>query len=55
MPKYTVQTPLQHDADRYEIGDPIELSAKAAEPLLAAGALALADKKSKAEPEPEAK
>ncbi|MDH5524447.1 MAG: hypothetical protein OEY01_10715 [Desulfobulbaceae bacterium] len=40
MPEYTVENcPLQHDGKRYEIGDPVKMSEKAAERLLARGDL----------------
>lgn len=39
MPKYTVKSPIQHDGERFEIGEPFECSIKTAEPLLAVGAL----------------
>lgn len=35
MPKYTVQSPLQHNGKRFEAGSTIELEAEAAKPLLA--------------------
>ena len=40
MKTYTTLTPVQHNGDRYAEGDSIELSAKAARPLLEAGAIA---------------
>ncbi len=35
MPKYQVQSPLQHNGKRYEAGSTIELEAETAKPLLA--------------------
>lgn len=35
MPKYNVQSALQHDGKRYESGSTIELDSEAAKPLLA--------------------
>lgn len=36
---YVVQTPVEHDQVRYEIGEDIELSPEAAAPLLAVEAI----------------
>jgi hypothetical protein len=51
MPKYTVESPVQHDGTDYEIGAEIEISAKTARQLLEVGAIrevaATADKKKK--------
>lgn len=49
MPTYTVKSPINHDGKSYTDGDPIELSAAAARPLLAAGAVEPAKKLSKEE------
>ena len=38
--KYTVLTPIQHDQEFYSVDSEIELSDKAAKPLLEAGAIA---------------
>lgn len=40
MPKYEVKSPIKHDGDLYEIGEPIELTTKAAKPLIDLGAIA---------------
>lgn len=47
MPNYTVKSPLSHDGERYEDGEPVEMTAKQAKPLLKAGVLgeAKAEKK----------
>ncbi len=40
MPKYEVKSPIQHDGERHEIGAVVDLSEKAAKPLLATGTIA---------------
>lgn len=40
MPKFEVKSPIQHDGELHQIGAVVELSDKAAKPLLAAGAVA---------------
>lgn len=47
---YEVRSPIEHDLERYEIGESIELDEAAAAPLMACGAIAVppakaADKK----------
>lgn len=41
MKPYICNDPIKHDGDDYAIGESIELDDKAAEPLLAIGAIAL--------------
>lgn len=36
---YLARTPIDHDGERYEIGEPIELEDKQAAPLVACGAI----------------
>lgn len=40
---YQVLTPIQHDLESYDVGDPIALTEDAAEPLLAVNAIRPAD------------
>ena len=37
---YEVRSPVEHDRERYDIGEPIELMQADADPLLACGAIA---------------
>ncbi len=39
MPLYDVKEPLKHDGERLSLGDTVEMSAKAAAPLLKAGVI----------------
>jgi hypothetical protein len=41
MKPYICNDPIDHDGDRFAVGDPIELSDKQAAPLLAIGAITL--------------
>jgi hypothetical protein len=50
MPKFIVNTKLEHDGEPYESGGSIELSKKQAEPLLAINAIRVADKSDKPDP-----
>ncbi|WP_417550123.1 hypothetical protein [Methylophaga sp.] len=50
MPKFNVDTKLEHDGEPYETGSSIELSKKQAEPLLAINAISVAGKSDKADP-----
>jgi|GEM_PF-4662026 len=45
--KYRVLTPLRHDGEDKAEGDEIELTAKAAEPLVVTGAIERAEKTTK--------
>jgi len=54
MPKFTVIHPVEHDGVRKEEGETIELSAKAAQPLLDIGHIEAFDKKAAAKAEAEA-
>ena len=56
MPKYIVQDSLRHDGQDCKLGDPVEMSEAAAQPLLASGVLIdLATAKAKAKAEADAK
>lgn len=39
MPEYIVKEALRHDGERYKPGDPVEMPAAKAKPLLAAGTI----------------
>lgn len=39
MAKHKVQSPLDHDKVRYDVGDTVDLSEKESAPLLASGAV----------------
>ena len=39
MPKFFTKTPIKFGGERYEEGEPIELTDKQAKPLLATGAI----------------
>lgn len=45
---YEVRSPVEHDRERYDIGEPIELMQADADPLLACGAIAEPAKKADA-------
>lgn len=44
---YNVKAPVDHDNERYEVGEPIELEDKAAKPLLDVGAIEIAETEKK--------
>lgn len=50
MPKFIVNTKLEHDGEPYESGSSIELSKKQAEPLLAINAISVTGKADKPDP-----
>lgn len=55
MGKYVVKSTVDHDGERFAIGDPIELTDKQAEPLLDCGAVAPAAETDSPEVVPEKK
>lgn len=50
---YIVQSPVDHDGQRYEIGEPIDLEDKHAKALLEAGAIAEAKAKKAKDQKPD--